>query len=162
MNVETEESSSSEDTQKNKYLTFHLAGEDYGVEIAYVTEIIGIQKITEVPDKPAYVKGVINLRGQVIPVMDVRLRFNLSARQYDERTCIIVVRVDTVSIGLVVDEVNEVVDIPETQVEKLTPAKHGGNRFIEGMGKLESGVKILLDLRQLLYDTDKSEAKDDE
>lgn len=163
MTVDGEDSSYSEDTQKNKYLTFHLAGEDYGVEIAYVTEIIGIQKITEIPDKPAYVKGVINLRGQVIPVMDVRLRFGIVARQYDERTCIIVVRVDTTSIGLVVDKVNEVVDIPETQVEKLSSASQGGsNRFIDGMGKLESSVKILLDLRQLLYDSEKIETKEDE
>ena len=83
-----------EDTQKDKYLTFHLAGEDYGIEIAFVTEIIGIQKITDVPDMPEFIKGVINLRGKVIPVMDVRIKFNLEARDYDERTCIIVVDIN--------------------------------------------------------------------
>lgn len=163
MTIDEEESYLSEDTQKNKYLTFHLAGEDYGFEIVYVTEIIGIQKITEVPDMPTYVKGVINLRGQVIPVVDVRLRFGMDERHYDERTCIIVVRVDTASVGLVVDKVNEVVDIPETQVEILARAGKGGNsRFVQGIGKLESEVKILLNLRHLLYDSDRLETDDEE
>lgn len=151
-----------EDTQKNKYLTFHLAGEDYGFEIAYVAEIIGIQKISEVPEMPPYVKGVINLRGQVIPVMDVRLRFGMDSREYDERTCIIVVRVDTTSVGLIVDKVNEVVDIPEDKVELVTQQETAGNnRYINGMGKLESGVKILLDLRNLLYDSEKQEPEEE-
>ena len=158
-----EDSLYSEDTQKNKYLTFHLAGEDYGIKIVYVTEIIGIQKITEVPETPQYVKGVINLRGQVIPVMDVRLRFGMEERPYDERTCIIVVRVETISVGLVVDKVNEVVDIPELRVESLVTATHGGrNRCIDGMGKLESGVKILLNLRHLLYEHEKMEGDEEE
>lgn len=151
-----------EDTQKNKYLTFHLADEDYGFEIAYVTEIIGIQKITEVPEMPPYVKGVINLRGQVIPVMDVRLRFGMESREYDERTCIIVVRVDTTSVGLIVDKVNEVVDIPEEKVEQVTQQETtGNNRYINGVGKLESGVKILLNLRNLLYDSEKQEPEEE-
>lgn len=163
MTIDEEEVDFSEDTQKNKYLTFRLAGEDYGFEIIYVTEIIGIQKITEVPEMPKYVKGVINLRGQVIPVMDVRLRFGMDERIYDERTCIIVVRVDTASVGLVVDKVNEVVDIPETQVENLARSGQGGNnRFVQGIGKLESGVKILLHLRHLLYDSDRLETDDEE
>ena len=88
-----------EDTQKDKYLTFHLAGEDYGIEIRYVIEIIGIQKITEVPDMPAFIRGVINLRGKVIPVMDVRARFNIEDRAYDDRTCIIVVNLDETEVG---------------------------------------------------------------
>lgn len=142
-----------EDTQKNKYLTFHLSNEDYGIEIRYVTEIIGIQRITEVPDMPDFLKGVINLRGKVIPVMDVRTRFNMEKREYDDRTCIIVVNINNTSIGLVVDKVKEVVDIPESQVEPA-PEKAKGKRskFLQGMGKVNNEVKILLNVEQLLYE----------
>jgi purine-binding chemotaxis protein CheW len=140
-----------EDTQKDKYLTFHLAGEDYGLEIHYVTEIIGIQKITKVPDMPNFIRGVINLRGKVIPVMDVRARFRLAAREYDERTCIIVVDISQQPLGLVVDRVNEVVDIPGEQVE-LPPVTSGGQgtRHIRGIGKIGDEVKILLDVDSLM------------
>ncbi len=141
----------SEDTQKGKFLTFHLANEDYGIEIRFVTEIIGIQKITEVPDMPAFVKGVINLRGKVVPVMDVRTRFNLPARDYDDRTCIIVVNIDDKAVGLVVDKVNEVADIPEKQIEPPPRTNKEGTRYIEGMGKINNEVKILLDVQRLLY-----------
>ncbi|MCK5340709.1 MAG: purine-binding chemotaxis protein CheW [Desulfobulbaceae bacterium] len=147
-----------EDTQKDKYLTFHLAGEDYGIEIYYVTEIIGIQKITDVPDMPDFVRGVINLRGKVIPVMDVRTRFGLEFREYDERTCIVVVDINNTAVGLVVDEVSEVVDIPESQVEP--PPKTGkgtSSRFLKGMGKMDDEVKILLDVNRILYDEELQE-----
>jgi len=141
-----------EDTQKDKYLTFHLAGEDYGIEIRYVIEIIGIQKITEVPDMPVFIRGVINLRGKVIPVMDVRARFKLPDRDYDDRTCIIVVDVDGTEVGLVVDEVSEVADIPEANVEPPPKTgKKGGSRYIRGMGKINKAVKILLDVHRLLF-----------
>ncbi|HIJ90987.1 MAG: chemotaxis protein CheW [Desulfobulbaceae bacterium] len=142
-----------EDTQKDKYLTFHLANEDYGIEIRYVTEIIGIQRITEVPDMPEFLKGVINLRGKVIPVMDVRSRFHMEAREYDDRTCIVVVNINNTSIGLVVDKVQEVIDIPESQVE-ASPEKGKGkrSRFLQGMGKINDEVKILLNVEQLLYE----------
>ncbi len=141
-----------EDTQKDKYLTFHLAGEDYGIEIRYVIEIIGIQKITDVPDMPSFIRGVINLRGKVIPVMDVRARFGLDARDYDDRTCIIVVNVDTTEVGLVVDEVSEVADIPESQVEPAPRTnKDIDGSYIQGMGKIGKQVKILLDVHRLLF-----------
>ncbi len=141
-----------EDTQKDKFLTFHLAGEDYGIEIAYVTEIIGIQPITEVPDMPAFIRGVINLRGKVIPIMDVRSRFHFKLRDYDGRTCIIVVEVKENCVGLIVDEVKEVLVIPETQVEP-PPARgqESGGHYLKGLGKIEDRVKILLDIEQLLY-----------
>nr|MBF0222567.1 purine-binding chemotaxis protein CheW [Desulfobulbaceae bacterium] len=143
-----------EDTQKDKFLTFHLAGEDYGIAIAHVTEIIGIQKITEVPDMPDFVIGVINLRGNVIPVMDVRLRFGLAERKYDERTCIIVVEINGTSVGLVVDQVNEVVDIPEDQVEPAPKTgKSSASSFIAGMGKMGDDVKILLKVDKLIFNT---------
>ena len=141
-----------EDTQKDKYLTFHIGTEDYGISIAYVTEIIGIQSITEIPEMPDFIKGVINLRGKVIPVMDVRTRFKLSPREYDERTCIIVVEIDGTSVGLVVDAVNEVADIPEDQVEAPPKSKRKGGSYIQGIGKIDKDVKILLDVNKILYD----------
>lgn len=140
-----------EDTQKGKYLSFHLADEDYGIEIRFVTEIIGIQSITDVPDMPSYIKGVINLRGNVIPVMDVRARFNLPTKEYEERTCIVVVNVDDKTVGLVVDKVNEVIDIPEGNIEPPPRTKCETGNYIQGMGKIENEVKILLDVNRLLY-----------
>lgn len=147
-----------EDTQKDKYLTFHLAGEDYGIEIRYVIEIIGIQSITEVPDMPAFIRGVINLRGKVIPVMDVRARFGLPDRDYDDRTCIIVVNIDGTEVGLVVDEVSEVADIPEANVEPAPrTSKNRENSYIQGMGKINKAVKILLDVHKLLFTAEMQE-----
>ena len=139
------------DTQKDKYLTFHIGDEDYGIDIHYVTEIIGMMKITEVPETPDYIKGVINLRGKVIPVMDIRLRFKMSARDYDERTCVIVVNHNEVSVGLVVDTVSEVVDIPEGDIEP-SPSFSGRDHFIKGMGKLNEEIKMLIDVNRLLYE----------
>lgn len=142
-----------EDTQKDKFLTFHLGDEYYGIEIRHVTEIIGIQKITIIPEMPAYIKGVINLRGKIIPVMDVRLRFRLEARAYDERTCVVVVNINETSVGLVVDTVSEVSDIPEASIEPATGLNRGKeNAFIKGIGKIGEDIKILLDVNKLLYE----------
>ncbi len=139
-----------EDTLKDKFLTFSLAEEDYGIEIRYVIEIIGIQKITKVPNLPTFIKGVINLRGKVIPVMDVRARFGLPARDYDERTCIVVVDIDGSAMGLVVDHVNEVADINESQVEPPPATSHSqSGRYVSGIGKMQDSVKILLDIERL-------------
>ncbi|APG25235.1 MAG: chemotaxis protein CheW [Syntrophotalea acetylenica] len=140
-----------EDTQKDKYLTFSLADEVYAIDICYVTEIIGILKITKVPDMPSFIKGVINLRGKVIPVMDVRARFGLPAREYDERTCVVVVNVVDNAMGLVVDRVNEVMDIPAGQVEPPPASKGSGRgKYVKGIGKVEDEVKILLDVECLV------------
>jgi purine-binding chemotaxis protein CheW len=142
-----------EDTQRGKYLTFTLGNEIYGIGIAHVTEIIGIQKITEMPDMPEYVRGVINLRGQVIPLVDVRVRFHMSKREFDERTCVVVVRINETSIGLVVDTVNEVASIPD---EKISPppkiSRNTASRYIQGIGKSSDHVTILLDVTKLLFD----------
>ncbi len=145
-----------EDAQANKYMLFKTADEVYGIEIKYVTEIIELQRITEVPDMPNYVKGVINLRGKVIPVIDIRLRFNMEAREYDDRTCIIVVNIDETSIGCVVDTVAEVQDIPEGEIEPPPNFKSesGKERYISGMGKVGDEVKILLDVTKILYESD--------
>ena len=142
-----------EDTQKDKFLTFRVGNENYGIEIRHVTEIIGIQKITAVPDMPTFVKGVINLRGKVIPVLDMRRRFALEDRDYDERTCIVVVNVAQAAVGLVVDTVNEVADIPEEQIEPAPEInKAGNNVMLQGLGKVGDEVKILLDVNRLLYE----------
>ncbi|WP_045217173.1 chemotaxis protein CheW [Desulfonatronovibrio magnus] len=142
-----------EDTLSSRYLTFCLGDEDYGIEICYVTEIVVVQKITEVPDMPEFVKGVINLRGQVIPVMDVRLRFNMPAREYDERTCVIVVDINSSVVGLIVDTVQEVREIlPENVSPPPLLSQSEKTRYILGMGKVGEDVNILLDVGKLLRD----------
>lgn len=139
-----------EDTQRDLFLTFRLGHEDYGMEIFHVIEIVGIQKITEVPDMPTYLKGVINLRGSVIPVIDVRLRFNMQERDYDDRTCLVVVRVEEVTVALVVDRVNEVSEISSEMIEPPPRTNVCSSHYLKGMGKVGDAVKILLDVRTLL------------
>ena len=139
----------SQDSMQGMYLTFDLADEGYGLEIRYVTEIIGIQPVTFVPSMPEHVIGVLNLRGKVIPIIDVRLRFQLEARDYDERTCIVVVNIGDDCVGLVVDKVNEVVDIPESQIEPPPATARRENSYIQGLGKLNTNVKILIDIEAL-------------
>lgn len=146
------------DTQKDKYLTFHLAGEDYAIEIKYVTEIVGMQDITEVPDLANYIRGVINLRGKVIPVIDVRLRFLMSAREYDSRTCIIIIHLQTTSVGLIVDEVSEVINIPMEQIDAPPRTMKGTkSRFIQGFGKVGNKVKMVLNIDNFLNDEELQE-----
>ena len=136
-------------------MTFVLNREEYGIEIKHVIEIIGIQNITSVPDMPSYIKGVINLRGKVIPVMDVRMRFSISEQAYNERTCIIVITVNEQLVGLIVDEVSEVLDIPKSSVEPPPKVSRGaGNKFVHGMGKVGDAVKILLNADKLLFEED--------
>ena len=141
-----------EDTQEDKYLTFALRDEEYGIEIRDVTEIIGIQNITDLPDTLPFVKGVINLRGKVIPVIDVRLRFNIEKKEYSDRTCIIVVNISEMAVGLIVDTVSEVIDIPHKDVEPAPKiSNRTGSRYIQGLGKVDGDVKILLNTQKLLF-----------
>ena len=142
-----------EDLQESKYLTFNLGDEEYGIEISNVTEIIGIQKITDLPETPQYVKGVINLRGKVIPLVDVRLRFQLEEKEYNDRTCIVVVNIQDMAVGLIVDTVCEVLDIQKSRIDS-TPTVNNkpGNRYIHGLGMVGDDVKILLDTEKLLFD----------
>ncbi len=101
---------------------------------------------------PAFIRGVINLRGKVVPIMDVRARFGIEGRDYDDRTCIIVVNIDSTEVGLVVDEVSEVADIPESHVEPAPKThKNNGDSYIQGMGRIDNDVKILLDVHKLLF-----------
>jgi purine-binding chemotaxis protein CheW len=142
-----------EDTQKGKFLTFSLENEFYGIEIMYVTEIIGIQAVTEVPELPGYIKGIINLRGKIIPVMDVRLRFRKEPREYNDRTCIIVIDIKGISVGLIVDNVSEVLSISEENIVPPPELSKGfNNRYIKGIGKVDKDVKLLLDCEKLLND----------
>jgi len=141
-----------EDTQKDKFLTFSIGKEDYGIEIRYVTEIIGIQTITEIPELPDYVKGIINLRGKIIPVMDVRLRFKKEPLQYNDRTCVIVIDIKDISIGLIVDSVSDVLAIAEQDIVPPPELNKNGNRYIKGIGKVGNEVKLLLDCDKLLND----------
>lgn len=139
-----------EDTQKNKFLTFLIGNEFYGIEIMYVTEIIGIQPITEVPELPDYVKGIINLRGKIIPVMDIRLRFRKSFKEYNDRTCVVVVDIHDISIGLIVDSVSEVISIKEEEIVPPPEFNKLSNRYIKGIGKVGSNVKLILDCEKLI------------
>lgn len=140
-----------EDTLKGRYLTFSIGKETYGIEIKYVTEIIGLQTITEVPELPEYVKGIINLRGKVIPVMDVRLRFKREPLEYNDRTCVIVVDINDISIGLIVDSVAEVITIPDGDIVEPPQMNKGfNNRYIKNIGKVGENVKLLLDCEKLL------------
>lgn len=140
-----------EDTQRGKFLTFTLGKEVFGIEIRYVTEIIGIQPITEVPEVPDYVKGIINLRGQIITVIDVRVKFRKQAVEYNDRTCIIVIDIQNVSVGLIVDNVSEVISISDENIVPPPDYKTGfQNRYIKGIGKAENDVILLLDCNKLL------------
>jgi len=141
-----------EDVQKNRFLTFQIGDQEYGIKIAAVTEIVGMQAITEVPDVPHFVKGVINLRGTVIPVIDVRLRFGMDEREYDDRTCVIVVMVQDTVVGLVVDTVREVVTFREENISAPPNINENEDEseYIMGLGKLADSVSILLDVEQLV------------
>jgi len=145
--------------KEGKYLTFSLASEEYGIGILKIKEIIGMMPITSVPQTPEYIKGVVNLRGKVIPVMDLRLRFGIPAMDYTERTCIIVVEISgqagTVQIGVVVDAVSEVLNVKSEDVE---PTPSFGTKlntdYILGLAKLGGGIKILLDITRVLSSED--------
>jgi len=141
--------------REGKYLTFTLANEEYGIGILKIKEIIGMMPVTSVPQTPDFVRGVINLRGKVIPVVDLRLRFGMEEMEYTERTCIIVVEIAAESgkvvIGIVVDAVSEVLNIKAEEIEE-TPT-FGTNLktdYILGMAKMSDEVKILLDIDRVL------------
>ena len=145
---------SAEDVMRGKYLTFYVGDNGFGLEISYVTEIIGIQNITHVPHTHQYIKGIINLRGKIIPVMDVRVRFNKEPKDYNDRTCIIVVDIGDTGIGLIVDMVREVLQIAD---EEIVPPAAGGqesmdNRYISGIARTGDYIKLLLDIERLVSD----------
>lgn len=141
--------------EDNKFLTFGLGEENYAIPILKVKEIIGMMEITQVPKLPHFIKGVINLRGKIIPVIDLRLKFGLPEREYDDRTSIIVVELKTENTnkisGIVVDTVNEVMDIESCDIEP--PPQYGvdvDQAFLTGMGKVKDNVIMLLDTNKIL------------
>lgn len=141
-----------------KYLTFALADEEYGIGILKVREIIGLMEITAVPQTPSYVKGVINLRGRVIPVLELRIKFGMPSQEYTDRTCIIVVEVSsaegTIQVGMLVDSVSEVLNITAEEIE--SPPTFGSGQedtsAILAMAKIKDDVKILLDVNSVVAD----------
>ena len=143
------------DTQKGKYVTFKSGSEYFGLKIQYVNEIIVFQEITKIPESEDYIKGLINLRGKIIPVIDVRLRFKQEPFEYTDRTCIIVVNVKNIVVGLIVEKIAEVVEI---QDENSIPSPSVGkadksqNKYVYGIGKVGEEVKLLLDPDKLLKD----------
>lgn len=159
MSEKQDNNSSAVEEKAGKYLTFRLAAEEYGLEILKVREIIGLMNITQVPRTPDYIRGVINLRGKVIPVLDLRNKFGMGVTEDTEETCIIVVEVnlegESVMMGTVVDAVSEVLDI---QKDEIADAPAFGTdvdtKFILGIGKVKDEVKILLDIDEVLTAAD--------
>lgn len=152
-----EENASERDTQKGKYMTFKSGNEYFGLEIQYVNEIIQLQAITAIPETEDYIEGLINLRGKVIPVVDVRLRFKQEPFEYNDRTCIIVINIKSMMVGLIVEKIAEVVEIKEDNI--LPPPSVGRtdkvqNKYVYGIGKVGDTVKLLLDPDKLLNDQD--------
>ncbi len=143
------------DARAGKYLTFQLANEEFGIRVLKVREIMGIQEITAVPQTPAHVKGVINLRGKVVPVIDLRLKFGVTAAEYTQRTCIVVAQLQadsgTTLMGVIVDGVSEVLNLTASEIEDAP--NFGGDaasEYLLGMAKLKGKVKILLDIDKVL------------
>jgi len=142
-----------ENTMLGKYLVFILDGQEFAIPIAHVVDIINVQPITHVPNCPEYIKGITNLRGQVIPIVDVRIRFGKQPQNYNERTCIIVVEDTESAVGLIIDSVSEVISLSDEEISP-PPAfdDTAGAKFIMGVGRAETGVKLILDFMAVLSD----------
>ena len=145
------------DAQKDKYVTFKSGSEYFGIKIEYVNEIIVYQEITEIPETEYYIKGLINLRGKIIPVVDARIRFRQEPFEYNDRTCIIVLNVKNLVVGLIVEKIAEVVEITEGNIvpnPKIGKADKSQNKYVYGIGRVGDKVKLLLDPEKLLNDED--------
>ncbi len=143
----------------DRYVTFKSGSEYFGLKIQYVSEIIGFQKITEIPETEDYIKGLINLRGKIIPVIDVRIRFRQEPFAYTDRTCIIVINVNSLVVGLIVEKIAEVVEITDENIipsPSIGRADKSRNKYVYAIGKVGEKVKLLLDPDKLLNDEDKS------
>ena len=157
MEENREASVGTREAQLNKYVTFRSGNEYFGIKIEYVNEIIVIQEITQIPESEEYVKGLINLRGKIIPVIDVRIRFKQEPKEYNDRTCIVVVSVKDMVVGLIVEQIAEVVEITEDNVLDTPTLGHEDkmqNQYVYGIGKVGESVKLLLDPEKLLKDDD--------
>ncbi|MDE7062647.1 MAG: chemotaxis protein CheW [Lachnospiraceae bacterium] len=145
----------SEDTQKGRFMTFQIGKEYYGISISYVNEIIVMQPITTIPEVKDYIKGLINLRGKIVPVIDVRMRFDMEPTEYNDRTCIIVLSVDSMTIGLIVEQIAEVNTIMEEDISlppSLGKKDRERNKFVYGLARTEGTVKLLIDPQKLIQD----------
>ncbi|MCL1924710.1 MAG: chemotaxis protein CheW [Defluviitaleaceae bacterium] len=141
------------DTIKNKFLLFKIGEEEFGVEISFVREIINMVNITGVPHTPHYLKGIINLRGEIVPILEIRSRFMMEEIPYDDLTCIIIIEYGGDKIGLIVDEVNEVKYIDEEKIAPPPSAKLSyANYFVKNLGHTDNGVALLLEVNKLLHD----------
>lgn len=142
---------SDENAMKDRYLTFLIGDETYGMEIKNVMEIIGLQPITKMPEMPDYIRGIINLRGNIIPAMDARLRFKKPEAEYTDRTCVIVMSFSGVSTGLIVDCVSEVVTIREEDISKAPEISDRADRgCITNIGKTDGRIIQLIDCEKLI------------
>jgi purine-binding chemotaxis protein CheW len=152
--------STEQDTQKGKFLTFLLGKEVYAIEIKLVTEIICLQPITGLPEVPGYIKGIVNIRGKIIPVMDIRLRLKLEPIEYSRKTCIVIIEVNNVSVGLIVDNVSEVISIADENIVSPPEIKNGSeNRFVKAIGVSGENVKLILDCEKIVNENDIEEIK---
>ncbi|SFA86651.1 purine-binding chemotaxis protein CheW [Acetitomaculum ruminis DSM 5522] len=146
----------SEDTQKDKFMTFKSGNEEFAIELQYVSEIVEMQRITEIPETEDYIKGLINLRGKIIPVIDVRIRFKQDPIEYTDRTCIIITNIKSTVVGLIVEKIAGVVTlksediVPPPQVSELQRR----NKYVYGLGKSGDSVKLLLSPEKLIRDED--------
>ena len=147
----------SRDTQEGKYMTFKSGPEYFGLEIKYVQQIIQFQTITKIPETEDYIKGLINLRGRIIPVVDVRTRFKQGACEYNEKTCILVINVKSTTVGLIVEQIAEVAEIKKENIlppPSLGRAEKAHHKYVYGIGKVGNTVKLLINPEKLLYDDD--------
>jgi purine-binding chemotaxis protein CheW len=141
------------DDLTGRFLTFYIGDAIYGIGLSRVIEIISVQEITRIPNLPSYIKGIINLRGKIVPVMDIRLRFGLSEKSYDDLTCIIVVNMDDMNIGLIADQVHEVTAAEDTVLTELPEFNDkSACTYLESIGKLGSDLVLNIDCRRLFYD----------
>ena len=152
-----EENLAEQNVKLDKYETFKSGNEYFGLKIEYVNEIIVIQEITQIPESEDYIKGLINLRGKIIPVIDVRIRFKQEPIEYNDRTCIVVINVKDTVVGLIVEQIAEVVEIAESDVLDTPTLGHEDkqqNQYVYGIGKVGENVKLLLDPDKLIRDDD--------
>ncbi|MBP8640990.1 MAG: purine-binding chemotaxis protein CheW [Oscillospiraceae bacterium] len=144
-------SRSNEETLKGRFLTFQLGKEAYGIDLKHVIEIVSLKPLTEMPEMSEYIKGIINLRGKVVPVMDVRLRFKMQPKEYDDRTCIIVVDLNGYSIGMIIDSVSETIQINSKEImKKPDMCTKDGCNYIKGIVNKGDMVILLIDCEELI------------
>lgn len=150
---------------RDMYMTFKTGDEYFGISINHVNEIVGMQPITKVPEVENYIRGLINLRGKIIPVIDVRMRFQLEPLPYTDRTCIIVINVKNTVVGLIVEKIDEVITVNKDNIippPSLSHSKNDSNRYVCGLAKTEDSVKLLLDPERLIRDEELAALKEEQ